>query len=162
MKQHPTPNFSNAPQRWIGAILVVAALLSSGCYERVISQRPYPGMAYTGPNAPPVAADYSKSPEFQKHEKGFDPIGDWIVKPIGGVARGIGNAVSGVGKAITGGGQQSPPPTTASSAPAYNSSPGAATAAAPGTPGAAPAKAPPPADPPPASNGGSLFDTAPK
>jgi hypothetical protein len=71
----------------------------TGCYERVVSERPFAGMAATRSQAP-TGPDYSQAQaDLQKrvenrNKKPFDPIGDWIFKPIGGVAQGIGNAFS--------------------------------------------------------------------
>ncbi len=80
------------------ATLTLAPL--TGCYERVVNERPFPGMAATRSNAPTAPdyreaqADFYRSVE-DRNKKPFDPIGDWILKPIGGAAEGIGNAFSG-------------------------------------------------------------------
>ena len=81
-------------------LITALSLLSAGCYERVVSERPFAGMSSTRSDLP-TAHDYSQAQaEFiKRHEdrnkKPFDPIGDWIIKPIGGAASSIGNAFSG-------------------------------------------------------------------
>lgn len=78
---------------WTLASLALALVgLSAGCYERVVSEKPFPGMRSTRSDVP-TAYDYS-SHQPPEPEKPFDPIGDWIVRPIGGVFDGIGNALS--------------------------------------------------------------------
>lgn len=86
--------------RPIAALIIASALaLLAGCYERVVSERPFAGMA--GNRNMPTAPDYTEAQaDFYakakaRNQKPFDPIGDWIVKPIGGLAEGIGNAFSG-------------------------------------------------------------------
>lgn len=84
-------------------VLCVAGLVAAaglmGCYERVVSERPFAGMS--GNRNLPTAPDYTEAQaDFYakaraRNQKPFDPIGDWIVKPIGGVAESIGNAFSG-------------------------------------------------------------------
>lgn len=118
---------------------LVAAAGLTGCYERVVSERPFAGM--TGNRNLPTAPDYTEAQAefFAKHkarnEKPFDPIGDWIVKPIGGVAEGIGNAFSGEEEPTTKG--MRPPARPATSAGDVN------------TPPPAPKEPTPPADPAP-------------
>ncbi len=131
------------PTRLAASILTAVMLIvSAGCYEKVVNSKPFPGMAYTGKDAPPVANDYSNAFESQRKNDDF-------FAPIGGFTRGVGNVFKGIGNAFAGDGDK---PKPAASAPAYNSTPGAASAP--------PAKSRPPAEPP-ESNEGSLFDTAP-
>lgn len=137
---HPTPI------QTIATILLALLACAAGCYEKVVSSKPFPGMAYTGKDAPPVANDYSNAFESQRKKD------DNFFAPIGSFTRGVGNAFKGIGEAITGGGDK---PKPAGRTPEFNSTPAATTTTAP------PRK---PAEPesPPASNEGSLFDTAPR
>jgi hypothetical protein len=90
------------PPRTLLLALVLAPLAAplAGCYERVVNERPFPGMAATRSNAPTAPdyreaqADFYRSVE-DRNKKPFDPIGDWFIKPIGSAAEGIGNAFSG-------------------------------------------------------------------
>ena len=132
------------PTRTIATILLALVACSAGCYEKVVSSKPFPGMAYTGKDAPPVAADYSNAFESQLKNDNF-------FAPIGSFTRGVGNAFKGIGEAITGGGDK---PKPAARSPEYNSTPA--------TSASAPPRKPAEPENPPASNEGSLFDTAPR
>ena len=78
-------------------------LALTGCYERVVSEKPFPGMAARRFDVP-TAPDYSQAQaDFQRqvnerNQKPFNPlgaIGEGIGNAVGGVAKGIGNAVGG-------------------------------------------------------------------
>lgn len=81
-------------------LITLLSLSAIGCYERVVSERPFAGMSSTRSDVP-TAHDYTQARAdfIKKHEdrnkKPFDPIGDLIFKPIGDAATGIGNAFSG-------------------------------------------------------------------
>ncbi len=123
-----------------GLVLTLAAMttLLGGCYERVVSERPFAGMAAT---RTPTAADYTAATAEQvdrvnnANKKPFDPLGDLIFKPIGGVAQGIGNAFGGKDDPDDDDKKVEPP--------------------------ARPATSPGDVAPPPAPPGRSIFDTAP-
>lgn len=81
-------------------LISLLSLSAIGCYERVVSERPFAGMSSTRSDLP-TAHDYTQAQaDFIKqhqdrNKKPFDPIGDWIIKPIGGAASSIGDAFSG-------------------------------------------------------------------
>jgi len=61
----------------------------------VVSSKTYPGWNPTGLEQPPTAPDYSQAEMVHKKSKPFNPIGDFIVEPIGGAFSAIGNAFAG-------------------------------------------------------------------
>ncbi len=77
-------------------LITLLSLPAIGCYERVVSERPFAGMSSTRSDLP-TAHDYSQAQaDFirqhqDRNKKPFDPIGDWIIKPLGS----IGEAFSG-------------------------------------------------------------------
>lgn len=85
------------PRRLVLTAGLLATLLglTAGCYERVVSSKTYPGWNPSGLEQPATAPDYSGVEMVHKKKKGFNPIGDFIVEPIGGAFNAIGNAFAG-------------------------------------------------------------------
>jgi hypothetical protein len=130
--------------------LIVLLLCLPGCYEKVISTKTYPGWRVAGGASPPTAHDYSGVNMLPDRKKSFNPIGDYIIDPIGGVFESIGSAFTSKPKQPNRGNNGG-----------NNTNNGANNNASQG-----PADAPPASsnnDPPAASTEGrSLFDTSPK
>jgi len=136
--------------RLLGVSVLAAACLT-GCYERVISEKPFPGMAarrVDGPTAPDyreAQANFQRQVE-SRNQKPFNPlgaIGEGIGGAVGGVAKGIGSVF---------GGDSADP-----AKPAVNPARPVTSAGDVSKP--APAKTA--SDSPPPANGGSPFDAAP-